>query len=231
MTVPSSKRRVARKLILASVSPRRKEILKAAGIDFDILPTSLPERQKKGESAREFVSRMATEKARAALALLRQPCALPILGADTVVVVGRQTLGKPASPQEARRMLRLLSGRQHKVLTGLCLLYPAPKPFPQRSQRDIPWTRDVQVASTTVKFCRLTREEIKQYVATGEPLDKAGAYAIQGRASKYVEWIRGCYFNVVGLPISLLYQMLKKAHQSRESLPRAKSRSKGAVRT
>ena len=230
MSFPSSKLRVTRKLILASVSPRRIGILKAAGIDFDILPTSLPERQKKGESAREFVSRMATEKAEAALALLRQSCAFPILGADTVVVVGRQTLGKPASPQEARRMLRLLSGRQHKVLTGLCLLYPAMRPFPQLSKLDVQWARDVQVASTTVKFCLLTREEIEQYVATGEPLDKAGAYAIQGMASKYVEWIRGCYFNVVGLPISLLYRMLRKANQSRESLPRAKSRGKGTVR-
>src|ERR1019366_8470985 len=95
-------------------------------------------------------------------------------------------------------------------LTGLCLLYPSGGKSPQRAK----WTREVRVASTTVKFCRLTQEEIEQYVATGEPLDKAGAYAIQGRASKYVEWIHGCYFNVVGLPVSLLYRMLKKAVMS-----------------
>jgi septum formation protein len=226
MSLPSSKRGPARKLILASASPRRREILEAAGIAFETLPTSVPERQKKGESARRFVSRMAAEKAEAALALLRQSHALPrdisrawpvippILGADTVVVVGRRTLGKPASPQDARRMLRLLSGRQHRVLTGLCLLYPSAGKSPRAAKWDFLWKKETRIASTTVKFRRLTREEIEQYVATGEPLDKAGAYAIQGRASKYVEWVRGCFFNVVGLPVSLLYLMLKKAVMS-----------------
>ena len=140
------------------------------------------------------------------MALVPQPSVLPILGADTVVVLGRQTLGKPASVEDARRMLRLLSGRKHRVLTGLCLLYPPAQGPAQRLAQ----TKDVRVDSTTVKFCKLTEEEIHQYIATGEPLGKAGAYAIQGRASKYVEWVHGCYFNVVGLPVSLTYQMLKK---------------------
>lgn len=213
----SSKVHVVPKLILASASPRRREILKAAGIDFEILPVSVSELQKEGESARRFVSRMATEKAEAALAELRKsPRKFPamaraiavvaILGADTVVVIDHQTLGKPASPEDACRMLRLLSGRTHQVLTGLCILYSAAG----RTLWQSPCHRNVRVASTTVKFRRLTRSEIETYVATREPFDKAGGYAIQGRASKFVEWIDGCYFNVVGLPVALLDRMLKE---------------------
>ena len=227
---------IPQKLILASASPRRREILAAAGIEFRAVPAPVPERQKKGESPREFVCRLAAAKARAARALLTKtngrgasavasavPDAalrdsqyadsrgpqnrLPILGADTVVVLGDQIFGKPASAADARRMLRLLSGRRHQVLTGLCLLYPSAQPAA--------WVSDVRTASTTVKLCSLTAEEIEQYIATGEPLDKAGAYAIQGRASRFVEWIEGCYFNVVGLPVSLLNQMLKNAAQRR----------------
>lgn len=188
-----------RTLILASASPRRREILQAAGIRFEVAPTGLSERPEKAESAEEFVRRMAVEKAEAVLGRLAQPCISPILGADTIVVIGERMLGKPASAEEARRMLRLLSGQEHRVLTGLCLLYP-PAGF----------ERDVRVSTTTVKFCELSGEEIEQYIATGEPLDKAGSYAIQGHACKFVEWIHGCYFNVVGLPVFLLYQMLKR---------------------
>ena len=241
----SAKVPLPRKLILASASPRRREILEAARIEFDVLPTAVVEQQKKGESARKFAARMAIEKAEAALSILGQrpnspggtSSDLPILGADTVVAIGRQTFGKPASPQDARQMLRLLSGRQHKVLTGLCLLYPPTanatgqskreskmresKTEPRLERSGIPksprssqWKRDERVASTTVKFYKLSVAEIEHYIATAEPLDKAGAYAIQGAASKYVEWINGCYFNVVGLPISMLYQMLKKLESS-----------------
>ena len=204
MTATAGRRKSPR-LVLASASPRRKEILEAAGIAFEVLPAPVPEQQRRGESAEEFVIRMAIEKAVAARALVPPPCLLPVLGADTVVVLGQRTLGKPASREQARRMLRLLSGKQHQVLTGLCLLYPA-----KDSGRKGKATRDVRVATTTVKFRRLSQEEIEQYLATGEPFDKAGAYAIQGRACQFVEWIHGCYFNVVGLPVALLARMLQK---------------------
>jgi septum formation protein len=198
------------KLLLASASPRRREILRDAGIPFDVLATSISEVQSKGETARAFALRMAREKAAAALQLAGSSARqyVGIVAADTVVVVGRKTLGKPASHAEARRMLRLLSGREHRVLTGLCVLTPS------RNRRGGPsWTRISAVASTTVKFSRLTSAEIHAYVSTGEPMDKAGAYGIQGRACKHIEWIRGCYFNVVGLPVSLLYRMLKRAER------------------
>lgn len=204
----------ARKIILASASPRRSEILRAAGIGFEALPTSIQERQRKGEPASKFVARMAAEKAAAVLARLPEASPYPILGADTVVVVGRRTLGKPASVEEARRMLRLLSGKKHTVLTGICLLWPSsqgafPGSGPRTAQKPAR-NKSVRVVATTVKFCQLTKQEIEQYVATREPLGKAGAYAIQGRASKFAEWVHGCYFNVVGLPVSVVYLMLKK---------------------
>ena len=196
---------VTRKLILASASPRRREILQAAGFEFDVVETAVPETQREGESAEQFVRRLATEKAEAAWNQIEPSCAVPILGADTVVVLEDQTLGKPASPEEARRMLRLLSGRQHRGPPRPCLLFP-PSAGPRSELR-----KDIQVASTIVQFSKLAEEEIEDYVASGEPLDKAGAYGIQGLASKHIEWIAGCYFNVVGLPISLVYRMLKKA--------------------
>ena len=183
-----------------------------------MIRTSILERQRKGEPASKFVARMAAEKAAAALAQLPEASPYPILGADTVVVVGRRTLGKPASVEEARRMLRLLSGKKHKVLTGLCLLWPASQRAlsgvlqgsAPRSSRKPARKKSMRVIATTVKFRRLTDQEIEQYVATREPLGKAGAYAIQGGASKFAEWVHGCYFNVVGLPVSVVYLMLKK---------------------
>lgn len=190
------------KFILASASPRRREILEAAGFDFEVVPTRVDERQREGEAAAEVVRRIAVEKAHQALASVLPPRRSPVLGADTVVLVEGRTLGKPASNEEAKRMLRVLSGKEHRVLTGVCLLCP--------TKRSPGLWEDVRLASTAVKFTPLTEQEIEQYVATGEPLDKAGAYAIQGLACKYVEWIHGCYFNVVGLPISLIYQMLKR---------------------
>ncbi len=203
----------ARKIILASASPRRSEILRAAGIGFEVLPAAIEEQQRKGEPASKFVARMAAEKAAAALAHLPEASSYPILGADTVVVLGRRTLGKPASVEEARRMLRLLSGKKHRVLTGLCLLWPASQGAARRPAQRLAQKpahkKAVRVVATTVKFFRLTEREIEQYIATREPLGKAGAYAIQGGASKFAEWVHGCYFNVVGLPVSVVYQMLK----------------------
>jgi septum formation protein len=211
------------KLVLASASPRRREILTAAGFEYDVAPTAIPERRERGESPSQFVSRLAKEKAGAACEILRehrtqQP--LPIVGADTVVLIGRTVLGKPASPAEARRMLRLLSGRKHSVLTGVCLLYPTRPRIPS----PLRWKRAVAVVTTTVKFRRLSEAEIRAYVATGEPLDKAGAYAIQGLASKYVERIEGCYWNVVGLPISTLYAMIRKMQRGTGRRPASSSR-------
>ena len=198
-------------LILASSSPRRREILLAAGMSFEVIAPDLPEIQRAGELPEEFVRRMAAEKAEAALDRITQPSRVPILGADTVVVIDHHTLGKPGSTDEARTMLRLLSGKEHRVLTGLCLLAP-PEVWPcPRSDLHL----DIRVASTTVRFSVLTEMEIEEYVASGEPFDKAGGYAIQGLASKFVESIEGCYFNVVGLPISLVYQMTIHSLQQR----------------
>jgi septum formation protein len=176
-------------LVLASASPRRREILQAAGIPFESQPANVDETLLPGESAEAHVRRLARKKADAVHGDL-------VLGADTVVVVGETILGKPADARDASRMLRLLSGRDHFVLTGICL----------RTDREA----RVDSASTLVRFMTLSDAEIADYVASGEPMDKAGAYAIQGLASKFIERIVGCYFNVVGLPISLVYKHLKE---------------------
>ena len=176
-------------LVLASSSPRRREILQAAGIPFEARPADVDETLLPGESAEAHVRRLARKKAEAVQGDL-------VLGADTVVVVDNRILGKPADTGDASRMLRLLSGRDHFVLTGICL----------RNGRE----SRVDSASTLVRFMPLSNAEIDDYVAGGEPMDKAGAYAIQGLASKFIERIEGCYFNVVGLPISLVYKYLKE---------------------
>jgi septum formation protein len=178
-------------LILASASPRRRELLLSAGIPHVVQPTHVPERIEPGESPAAFVRRLAHEKAAAAR---RAPGDI-VLGADTAVVVEGQVLGKPEDDGDAARMLRLLSGRSHIVHTGICLL------------RDS--DRIIDLASTKVFLLPLTEEEIAGYTRSGEPTDKAGAYAIQGLASKFVWSIEGCYHNVVGLPISLVYTHLK----------------------
>jgi septum formation protein len=179
-------------VILASASPRRREILRRAGIAFRARPAQVDERRKRGEQPADYAVRIARAKAAAAA----RPGEM-VLGADTIVVVGGRILGKPRDKREAARMLRLLSGRAHRVLTGICLL------------------RDgrvrAEVVSTRVWFRRLSDAEIAAYVATGEPLDKAGAYAIQGRASKFVERIEGCYFNVMGLPVARVWRLLQGA--------------------
>ena len=179
-------------LVLASQSPRRAEILKQAGFPFLVRPANVPEELRPRETPVDFVRRLAREKAFA----VERGRDEVILGADTVVVAGGEVLGKPAGPEDAVRMLRLLSGREHHVLTGICLRAP---------ERDI-----VDSALTKVFFAPLGEEEISSYVASGEPMDKAGAYAIQGLASKFVDRIEGCYFNVVGLPVSLVYHRLSE---------------------
>lgn len=179
--------------MLASQSPRRREILANAGIRFVVRAAPVPEELQPGETAEEYVRRLAWEKA---AATERAP-GETILSADTVVVVGDAILEKPRDPDDARRMLRLLSGREHQVLTGICLHGPA--------------VTTVELATTLVRFAGLTEREIDDYVSTAEPLDKGGAYAIQGLASKFIEAIHGCYFNVMGLPIALVYRRLKQA--------------------
>jgi septum formation protein len=178
-------------LILASASPRRHELLQAAGLEHVVRPTYIPEVRHAGEVATAFVQRIAEEKARAGL---REQHDI-VLAADTVVSVDNEVLGKPLDDPNAAQMLRLLSGREHWVHTGICIL---------SNRRTL-----VDLASTKVFFLPLTEDEIQEYTRSGEPRDKAGAYAIQGRASKFVYAIEGCYQNVVGLPISLVYRHLK----------------------
>jgi septum formation protein len=178
-------------LILASASPRRHDLLSAAGIDHKVQPANVLEQLLEGEDPRSFVQRLARSKADA-VSLSPGDRAL---GADTVVCLGGQILGKPKDSVDAARMLHLLSGRDHDVLTGICL----------RSEERV----IVDLAVTKVSFVSLSAAEIYEYVRSGEPADKAGAYAIQGLASKFVSGIEGCYHNVVGLPVSLVYRHLK----------------------
>jgi len=178
-------------LVLASQSPRRAEILRNAGIPFTVRVADVDETPLEAERPGSYVRRLAESKARAIEAAPGEI----VLGADTTVVAAGEILAKPVDAADARRMLRLLSGRRHEVLTGICLL------------RDGEALRDH--ASTAVWFAPLTESEIEEYVNSGEPMDKAGAYAIQGLASRYVERIEGCYFNVMGLPVSLVWRHLK----------------------
>ena len=179
-------------LILASSSPRRAELLRNAGIDFTVHPSHVPEFPANGEAPIDYVRRLAREKAHAIAA---QHPATFILGADTTVIVDQHMLEKPTDEADTDRMLRLLSGRAHQVTTGVCLITPNGE-------------SDVRSETTQVTFSPLSDEEIRFYISTGEPVDRAGAYAIQGYASRWVTAISGCYFNVVGLPIPLVYRML-----------------------
>lgn len=179
--------------VLASSSPRRRALLKLLLADFEVVPSDVDESIQIAESPEAIVARLAREKAVAVQE--RHPSAC-IIGADTLVVCEEQLLGKPASPDEARCMLRKLSGKTHQVLTGVCLLYLD--------------TVSVECATTDVTFCELTEQEIENYLRSGEPFDKAGAYATQGLGARFVEKIDGCHFNVVGLPVSRLYKMMKR---------------------
>jgi nucleoside triphosphate pyrophosphatase len=180
-------------VVLASQSPRRSEILRQAGIPFVVRASEVDETPLEGEGPDDYVRRLAECKARAVEAAPGET----ILAADTTVVVEGEMLAKPADAADAVRMLRLLAGRRHEVLTGICL------------KRDAGLVVDRAV--TEVWFAPMSEAEIAEYVASGEPMDKAGAYAIQGLASKYIEKIEGCYFNVVGLPVALVYQHLRQS--------------------
>ncbi|MGD0907948.1 MAG: Maf family protein [Candidatus Acidiferrales bacterium] len=189
------------KLILASSSPRRAEILREAGISFDICAARIDETVRPGESAQEVVARLAEAKARNSAAQIQKAAVdenCIVIGADTSVELNGEIFGKPRDPTHAREMLIALSGRTHRVLTGLFLLR-----FPDGVTRSA-------VESTSVTFAPLTRDEIQTYVASREPFDKAGGYAIQGRAGRYIPKIEGCYFNVVGLPLAKVYTLLQE---------------------
>jgi septum formation protein len=181
-------------LILASASPRRAELLRNAAIPFMVEAAHVAEQPAAHERPLDYAQRLARDKARAVFA--RHPQDV-VLGADTVVVVDEHLLEKPADNADAARMLRLLSGRAHQVITGVCLV-----------AQDFEQT---EAEITQVVFTPLSEDEIATYVASGEPMDKAGAYAIQGIASRWVERIEGCYFNVVGLPVPRVYRMLRAA--------------------
>lgn len=205
-------------LILASASPRRQELLRNAGFSFVAQPTDIPEDPLSGETPRACAERLAREKA---LAISPQHPGSYVLGADTIVVVDHIMLGKPSDGADARRMLRLLSGKTHQVITGVCLVGPSksgvgsqesglkPHSTPDREPTSDKFI-DVRSEMTSVTFCELSDQDIEDYVQTGEPMDKAGAYAIQGRASRWIPRIEGDYFNVVGLPVALVWTMLQE---------------------
>ena len=180
------------RLILASRSSRRRELLAAAGFEFSVRVANVDESRLAEEPPAAYVRRLAREKAEAAWHGGNEI----VPGADTVVVVGDFVLCKPADAAEARSMLRMLSGREHTVMSGICLRHAG--------------GAIEDHAETQVRFAQLSDAEIEAYVASGEPMDKAGAYAIQGLASKFVERIDGCYFNVVGLPVPLVYRHWKR---------------------
>jgi septum formation protein len=183
-------------LVLASASRRRQDLLRSAGISFAVQPADIDETPLAGETACACAERLAREKA---LAVCRSRPNDLVLGADTIVVVNDSILGKPADADDASRMLRMLSGRVHQVITGVCLASTA-----GRNQLR------VESETTLVTFGELSDNEIRDYVATGEPMDKAGAYAIQGIASRWIPRIEGDYSNVVGLPVALVYRMLRE---------------------
>ena len=181
------------RLVLASASPRRSDLLAAAGIAFDVDAVDVDERQQEGEAPEAYVVRVAADKAHAAAA--RHPGRV-VLGADTIVLVDGEVLGKPANEDDAGRMLRLLSGRQHEVLTGVAL---------ERDGR-----RVSALTRTAVEFASLSADDIAWYVGTGEPFGKAGAYAIQGLGSRFIPSITGSYSNVVGLPVTLVVSLFQE---------------------
>ena len=203
-------------LVLASASPRRQELLRHAGIPFTTQPADVDETPLPGESARTCAERLAKEKA---LKIARDHLNAQVLGADTVVVLDQQILNKPLDEQDALRMLRLLSGRVHQVITGGGLVNPMVRSHsmvPKAPRASAPHAtlrgddRELLIASETtfVTMSEISETEIREYVSTGEPMDKAGAYAIQGRASRWIPRIEGDYSNVVGLPVALVYRML-----------------------
>ena len=190
-------------LVLASASPRRQELLRNAGIAFAVQPADIDETPLADEWPRECAERLAREKALKVWQVRPQDL---VLGADTIVVVEDQILGKPIDTADAARMLRLLSGKKHQVITGVCLVAPGAAGNPDvRTESEI----------TLVAMEKISDDEIHRYIANGEPMDKAGAYAIQGIASRWIPRIEGDYNNVVGLPVALVQRMLTKPSGSR----------------
>jgi septum formation protein len=190
------------KIILASASPRRAEILSTAGWPFAAFPVDIDESRRKDEDATSYVQRLAREKAESAAARCDGSV---IVAADTTVTIDQHILEKPAGDKDAERMLRLLNNRWHKVLTGLAVF--------SRGEQKMMVAHEV----TEVKFAAMSDGEIQWYVATGEPMDKAGGYAIQGLGARLIEEIRGDYFNVVGLPLRLLYELIEAKNDESHS--------------
>src|SRR5271154_1948096 len=182
------------KLILASASPRRAEILRNAGIPFSVLSSAVDETPFPDETPQQHVQRLADAKAELVAARAVGPAI--VIAADTVVTLDGRIIGKPHSTDDARRVLERLSGQTHSVITGVTIIR-----LPDAERRCF-------VESTQVQFASISSEEITRYLATEEPYDKAGSYAIQGRAGRYIPRIEGCYFNVVGLPLSRVIQAL-----------------------
>ncbi len=180
--------------VLASGSPRRRELLTQIGLTFDVETADIDETPQIAEDPVRYVKRLAEHKAAAVFARHRNPSRLLVLGADTTVLCGGQILGKPVDEADAARMLRLLSGRTHQVITGVALLSAT--------------AREVIAETTLVEMAELSERQIADYIASGEPMGKAGAYAIQGRAARFIPRIEGCYFNVVGLPLARVSGML-----------------------
>jgi len=184
------------KFILASASPRRRELLASIGLAFDVKPSNVPEVRQEGEAPEEYVARLSRDKANA---LAAQHPDEWIIAADTTVLLGDELLEKPADAQDAARMLATIAGKTHIVYTGVTL---------ENASRGY---RDTRVAESEVRMLPLTSTDIEWYVRTGEPLDKAGAYAVQGIGAMFIDSIHGSYTNVVGLPLATLFQMLRKA--------------------
>jgi septum formation protein len=185
-------------LVLASASPRRRELLAQASYKFRVVPANIPEERRPYEDPTAFVTRLAQEKAQSVFDQLNRDAfgdQLLVLGADTIVVTNEEILGKPQDAEDAARMLRLLSGRTHQVITGICLISK------QKTE--------VAAETTAVTMREISEMEVFAYIATGEPMDKAGAYAIQGYAARWIPHIEGCYFNVVGLPLARVAAMME----------------------
>ncbi len=182
-----------KKTILASASPRRAELLRQIGLKFEVRPSAVDEGKNKSESLRKYVKRVALSKALKAAEDVRDAI---VIAADTIVIINKKRLGKPESPVSASAMLKRLSGRCHTVMTGLAVVDALTR------------KKITKVVETRVWFKKLTEDEIAEYVKSGEPLDKAGGYGIQGKASLFVKRIEGDYFNIVGLPLNTLYEIL-----------------------
>ncbi len=184
------------RFILASSSPRRRELLASIGVEFDVVPSQIPEERQAGEAPEEYVARLSREKAHAVAALHPSQW---VIAADTTVLLGDQLLEKPLDDADAERMLSLIAGRTHIVYSGVTL---------QNLDRKY---HDTRVAETEVRMLPLSHQDIRWYVRTKEPMDKAGAYAVQGIGSMFIDSVHGSYSNVVGLPLAMLFQMLRKA--------------------